>query len=70
VRLAARNFGQTMDILVLVCALTVTAQDCQPETSIDRFYVGLPMSDPEGCLRSGMLYAESDDLQNGSGGRR
>ena len=40
-----------MDVLVLVCALTVAAPDCQAETSVHRFYAPEPQLDLAGCLR-------------------
>jgi hypothetical protein len=51
-----------MDVLVLVCALTVAAPDCQAEASVHAFYAPAPQLDFVGCLREGMMYAAQSGL--------
>ncbi|RWM70646.1 MAG: hypothetical protein EOR81_32435 [Mesorhizobium sp.] len=51
-----------MDVLILVCALTVAAPDCQRNTVIGSFYAPDPKADLAGCLREGLLYAGQSGL--------
>jgi hypothetical protein len=51
-----------MEILVLVCALTVSAPNCQAETSLHRFFVSDPQSNHAGCPREGLMYAAQSGL--------
>jgi hypothetical protein len=51
-----------MDVLILVCALTVSAPDCQVEASDRSFYAPAPASDLAGCLRQGMMYAAASGM--------
>jgi hypothetical protein len=54
-----------MNILILVCAITVAAPDCQKDTAIDIFYAPPPADESlsfSGCARQGMLYAAESRL--------
>jgi hypothetical protein len=51
-----------MDILILVCALSIAAPDCQKETAQHMFFA--PPSDGSmvNCTREGLLYAAESRL--------
>jgi hypothetical protein len=51
-----------MKILILVCALTVAAPDCQKNTAIDIFYAPPAGDSISGCTRQGLLYAAESRL--------
>ena len=51
-----------MNVLILVCALAVSAPDCQKETSIHSFYAPDAQADMSGCFRHGMLFAAESNL--------
>jgi hypothetical protein len=51
-----------VDLLILVCAVTFAAPDCQAETSVYSFHVPGPHSDLAGCLREGLMYAAQSGL--------
>lgn len=50
-----------MDILILVCALSVATPDCQEDTAIDAVRMPLVTS-TTGCAKRGMLYASQAHL--------
>jgi hypothetical protein len=51
-----------VNALILVCALSVSAPDCQKETSIHVFYAPETQANITGCLTDGMLYASQSGL--------
>ncbi len=51
-----------MEVLILVCALSVSAPDCQKHTSIASFYAPDPQESLSGCMRHGMLFASQTRL--------
>ena len=51
-----------MEALILVCALAVSAPDCQKETSIATFYAPDPQVSLTGCMRHGMLFASQSRI--------
>jgi hypothetical protein len=51
-----------MEVLILVCALGVSAPDCQKGSSIAQFYAPDPQESLSGCMRHGMLYAAQSRL--------
>jgi hypothetical protein len=51
-----------MEALILVCALTVSAPDCQKTNAIAVFYGPEPQESLSGCLRHGTLFAASSRL--------
>jgi hypothetical protein len=51
-----------MKILILVCALTTAAPNCQKNTAIDVFYAPPSSEGMAGCTRQGMLYAAESGL--------
>lgn len=51
-----------MNALILVCALTVAAPDCQKNTAIHNFYDPEAQQSMVGCLNHGMLYASQSGL--------
>jgi hypothetical protein len=57
-----RNMESHMDVLILVCALSVSAPDCQRGTSIASFYAPDPQESLVGCMHHGMLFASQTRL--------
>ena len=51
-----------MTILVLVCAMSVSAPDCERSTAIHSFYAPDPQPNLIGCLREGMMFAAQSGL--------
>ena len=51
-----------MNALILICALAVSAPDCQKKTSIHVFYAPEVQSGLAGCMTHGMLYASQSGL--------
>ena len=51
-----------MNALILVCMLSVSAPDCQKNTSVHTFYAPEQQDNMAGCLTHGMLYASQSDL--------
>jgi hypothetical protein len=51
-----------MNALILICALTVSAPDCQKATAVDVFYAPETTASLSGCLAHGMLYASQSGL--------
>ncbi|MGH6925859.1 MAG: hypothetical protein ACRED5_19205 [Propylenella sp.] len=51
-----------MTILILVCALSTAAPDCQRNNAIHSFYAPGPQLSFTGCLREGTLYAAQSRL--------
>ena len=51
-----------MSILVLVCALGVSAHDCRVETAVHKFHVPIAQRDAGVCLREGLMYAVQSGL--------
>jgi hypothetical protein len=51
-----------MTVLVLVCALTVAAPDCDKSTAIHIFYAPDAQYSLVGCLREGTMYAAQSGL--------
>jgi hypothetical protein len=51
-----------MDVLILVCALTVAAPHCQSDSATDSFRAPEPQSSLAGCLREGLMYAAQSRL--------
>ena len=48
-----------MEILILVCALGITAPDCQAHSAIHSFHAPEPPADVAGCLRHGLMSPRS-----------
>ena len=51
-----------MEVLILVCALSVAAPDCQVETSVHNFYAPDAQADLAGCMREGLMYAAQSGM--------
>jgi hypothetical protein len=51
-----------MTILILICASSVAASDCQRDAAIHSFYAPSPQLSFTGCLREGALYAAQSRL--------
>jgi len=51
-----------MDILILICALTVSAPDCQKKTAIHEMHTEIATPDLVNCQRHGILYAAESGL--------
>ena len=51
-----------MNILILVCALSVSAPDCQKATARDVFYAPPSDGGMVNCAREGLLYAAQSNL--------
>jgi hypothetical protein len=51
-----------VNALILICALSVSAPDCQKASSIHVFYAPEPQESLMGCLTTGMLYASQSGL--------
>ena len=51
-----------MNALILICALSVSARDCQKATAVDVFYAPESQENLTGCLTHGMLYATQSGL--------
>ena len=51
-----------MNALILVCALSISAEDCHKQTSIHQFYAPEPQNNLAGCMMQGMLYAAESGL--------
>ncbi len=51
-----------MEALILVCAIAVSAPDCQRESSIASFYAPEAQDSMVGCMRHGMLFASQSRI--------
>lgn len=51
-----------MSILILVCALSLTAPECQRNTALHEIRTEIAVPDLAGCMRHGMLFAAESGL--------
>ncbi len=51
-----------MEVLVLVCLMSVAQPDCREGTAVANVYAPEPAASISGCFQEGMLYAASSNL--------
>jgi hypothetical protein len=51
-----------MEILVLVCLMSVSQPDCQKATAVANVYAPEPANSMSGCLTTEMLFAAESNL--------